>query len=94
MKHQFHFEFEDESNERVLTYEACAGGADRLVTTIDKGIPTLCGNPSGFLVLARILIQLAVGDYPNGYHIHLQQEYDPDKPDCLTIMLDRSTGDL
>jgi hypothetical protein len=90
MKREFHFEFDDESRNQALTYEAAADGTDRLMTTVDNGVPTLLGNPSGFLVLARVLIQMALGDYKNGFHLHLQQGYDPEKPDCLTIMLDRT----
>jgi hypothetical protein len=88
MKREFHFEFDDESSNRSLTYEA--GVDERLAMTAPKGVATLCGSPGGFLVLARILIQMALSDYSNGFHVHLQQDYDPDKHDCLTIMLDRS----
>jgi hypothetical protein len=90
MKREFRFEFEDESKDHALTYEAAADDTDRLTTTVENGVPMLSANPSGLLVLARILIQMALGDYENGFHIHLQQGYDPDKPDCLTIVLDRT----
>ncbi|MGA3242116.1 MAG: hypothetical protein ABSG03_38170 [Bryobacteraceae bacterium] len=90
MKREFHFEFEDESSDRALTYEAAADGSDRLTMAISNGVPTLCGNPSGMLVLARILVQMAQGDYANGFHVHLHDNYDPDKPDCLTVILDRT----
>jgi hypothetical protein len=91
MKCEFRFEFEDESNSRnqALTYEV-ADPLSRLTTATDNGAFVLTGNQAGFLVLSRILAQIGSCDYRNGFHIHIQQDFDPDKPDRLTVVLDRS----
>jgi hypothetical protein len=83
MKREFHFEFEDESNNRNqgLAYEV-ADPLSRLTTATDNGV--LCS------AVARILAQIASCDYRNGFRVHIQQNFDLDKPDCLTVMLDRS----
>jgi hypothetical protein len=73
MNREFHLEFDDESSDRDLTYEAAADGSDRLTMTVSNGVPTLWANPSGMLVLARILIQMALGDYTNGFHRSLDE---------------------
>jgi hypothetical protein len=91
MKREFHFEFEDESNDRNqgLTYEI-PDDLTRLTATTDDGTLVLTGNQAGFLVLARILAQMASCDYRNGFHVHIQEDFDVDKPDRLTVVLDRS----
>jgi len=46
------------------------------------------------LTLAKLLIQLSLGEYKNGFHIHLRDNFSDDaaKPDVLTILLNESEG--
>jgi hypothetical protein len=80
MRREFHFEFEDESINRNegLTYEI-PHELSRLTATTDNGALVLTGNQAGFLVLARILAQMASCDYKNGFHFHIREDFDIDK---------------
>jgi len=51
-------------------------------------------NRAGMLTLAKLLIQLSLGEYKNGFHIHLRADFTDDaaKPDVLTILLNESEG--
>jgi len=42
------------------------------------------------LVLAKLLIKLSMGNYGNGFHMHLRGDFSDDagQPDVLTLMLD------
>jgi hypothetical protein len=46
-------------------------------------------NRAGMLTLAKLLIQLSLGEYKNGFHIHLRADFSDDaaRPDLLTICL-------
>ena len=87
---QFVLEFdEQEAQRQCLTYESAID--DRLQVWVEHGTPVISGNPGGLLVLAKILIQMALSpDYGNGFHVHLAENYDPDRADCLTVMLDKA----
>jgi hypothetical protein len=88
MKKTFKLEF-DEEGANTLTYE-CLAEDERLSTTIENGVPTIYANRSGLITIAKILIKVALGSYANGFHLHIQQNFNEDLPDCLTIMLDSS----
>lgn len=92
MKREFYFEFKDESSESILEYES--GLSDRVTTVIERGVPILSANREGLLSLARILIQMAMGSYRNGYHVHVPENFDPDRPECVQVMLDLSTDSV
>ena len=85
----FSFEFEDHSP-RSITYEISE--AERLNTSVEGGIPFVYANREGMLALAKLLIQLSLGDYKNGFHIHLRPDFSDDagQADVLTIVLNES----
>lgn len=76
------FEFDDEGP-RTLTY-AC-GSDDRL--SVDRDGPIIYVSRSGARLLAEILAKMSEGSYATGFHMHLREDFDPDKPDALTVML-------
>jgi hypothetical protein len=85
----FSFEFEDHSP-RSITYEMSDN--EKLKTSVQGGVPFLCANREGMLLLAKLLIQLSLGEYKDGFHVHLRPDFSDDagKPDSLTIVLDNS----
>ena len=87
----FTYEFQDNSP-RSVAYE-CGDGV-RLTTSVEDGIPFVCANRAGMLTLAKLLIQLSLGEYKNGFHIHLRAGFSDDasKPDVLTILLNEREG--
>lgn len=76
------FEFDDEDPE-TLTY-AC-GPDDRLA--VDRDGPAIYVSRSGARLLAEILAKMSEGSYAAGFHMHLREDFDPDKPDAVTVML-------
>jgi hypothetical protein len=87
----FTYQFPDGSP-RSVNYEC--GNADRLATTVEDGVPFVYANRAGMLTLAKLLIQLSLGEYKNGFHIHLRADFgdDASKPDVLTILLNETEG--
>jgi hypothetical protein len=87
----FTYQFRDNSP-RSITYEC--GDTERLTTSVEDGVPFVYANRAGMLTLAKLLIQLSLGEYKNGFHIHLRADFTDDaaKPDVLTILLNESEG--
>jgi hypothetical protein len=44
------------------------------------------------LALAKLLVKISMGEYKQGFHIHLRADFSGDaaQPDVLTILLDES----
>jgi hypothetical protein len=82
---KFTFEFEDKSP-RGLTYEVKESVRLRVDQLPEQG-PMISGNAEGLLTLAKILVMIASGDYEDGFHLHIRQDFDTDagKPDILAV---------
>jgi hypothetical protein len=85
----FTFDFEDRSP-KSIAYEC--GGTERLRTSVEAGGPFLFANRAGMLALAKLLVKLSMGDYEQGFHIHLRSDFSGDaaQPNGLTILLDET----
>ena len=91
MKKQFQFEFEEERQNRI-TFEYSPDADEKLDTLIENGVPILYLNRPGMITLAKILIQIAMGPYDEGFHLHLSKDLDADLPTRLTVMLHQPQG--
>ncbi|MGO9209514.1 MAG: hypothetical protein ACLP2H_05295 [Terriglobales bacterium] len=87
----FTYQFDDKSP-KSITYECSE--TEHLRTTVDHGVPFVFANRAGMLTLAKLLIQLSMGDYKHGFHVHLRADFgdDANVPDVLTLLLDESVG--
>jgi len=47
------------------------------------------------LALAKLLVKLSLGDYKDGFHVHLRADFGGDaaEPDVLTLLLDESVAE-
>lgn len=88
----FTFDFEDRSP-KSIAYEC--EGTERLRISVESGVPFVFANRAGMLALAKLLVKLGMGEYKQGFHIHLRSDFSGDaaKPDVLTILLDESLED-
>ena len=88
----FKFEFEDRSPKSPIIYDT--EGADRLRTSVEGGVPFVWANRAGMLALAKLLVQISMGEYKEGFHIHLRSDFsgDASQADVLTILLDESAS--
>ena len=85
-KKTFSYEFEDHSP-RSIRYEVEQGGT--LSASVENGVPFIYANREGMLTLAKLLLQLSLGQYKNGFHIHLRSDFSDDagNQDVLTFLL-------
>jgi hypothetical protein len=87
----FTYQFEDQSP-RSVRYECSE--TEILATSVHNGVPFITANRAGMLTLAKLLLQLSLGEHDDGFHVHLRGDFGDDggKPDVLTLCLSESPG--
>jgi hypothetical protein len=85
----FSFEFEQKQpNHITLDYSPEAD--EELDTRVENGVPILYANRPALLSVAKAFIKMALGEYGEGFHIHLRKDLNADEPDRLIVMLHSS----
>jgi hypothetical protein len=89
MRKKFEFEFEDESSKNGMTFEYNDDSINDLFLDVsfDSGQSIIYANREGFMVLAKIFTKIALGNYVEGFHIHLGKNFDAERDDILTIVV-------
>ena len=93
MKKLFHFEFEDMSaagsNRRHdgIAYEYSDREDEQFRFEIVDGAPFVVANSSGLLMLAKIFATVGLGEYKDGFHVHLYEDFNPDSPEVLSVVV-------
>jgi len=76
MKKTFTYEFEDLSEDGMLSIETDAQPPVKIKLEIDEeGGFWLGANRDGWLHLAKICAELGLGNYPDGYHFHKDENF-------------------
>jgi len=87
MKRQFEFEFEDESQTNTISFEYNELVNEKLNVSVEAGVAAIYANREALLVLRKTLITMAICPYQDGFHIHLEEDFDGDKPEALRVIL-------
>ena len=97
MKKQFTFEFEDGSakstGQRWDGMTTAFYSGDEVLRLSDDGNtpPFISGNSAGLVALGKFLIQMGMSDYRDGYHVHISEDFDADKPEIMAIGVNNTT---
>lgn len=87
MKRRFEFEFEDQSQAGTISFDYSDSDDERLSVLIEEGVSVLYANRAALLVLAKTLIKMATCQYTDGFHVHLNEDLDAEKPERLRVIL-------
>lgn len=82
----FNFEFAEEKPNHI-TFDYDPNADEELDTAIEDDVPILYANRPALISLAKAFIKMAMGDYTDGFHIHLRKDLNADWPDRLIVML-------
>lgn len=91
MKKRFEFEFEDESRHSTISYEYDENIEESIDISIESGVPVIYGNKQAFYFLAKTFAKLALGDYEDGFHIHLNKDFDSEEIEVIRVVIDSSS---
>lgn len=87
MKNKFEFEFDDYSSENRIKFDFDQEIDEEMKIIIENKIPVLYANKQAYLALAKAFIKLAFGEYSNGFHFHLRQNFDADEQEAIRCHL-------
>jgi hypothetical protein len=90
MKRRFEFEFEDESKINTISFEYCEAVDEKFSVLVEDGVSVLYANRSALVALAKTFIKMAQCPYPEGFHVHLEEDFDGDKPEALRVILNET----
>ncbi len=82
----FMCKFEDEGPSSI-TYKTTGPPTETACTTVEDGTPVLYLNKAACKLLAEIFAKLAMGNYADGFHLHLEKNFDPDEVEMLRIVI-------
>lgn len=97
MKKRLIFEFEDGSaqatGDRWDSMSTNYYSGDELLKISagdDAAVPEISGNSSGLVTLGKFLIQMGMSEYRDGFHIHIYEDFNANKPETLIISVHNS----
>lgn len=88
MKKRFEFEFDDHSQQGTISFDYDEAVDERMSVCVENGIPAIYANRAALAFFAKTFIKMALCPYPDGFHIHLNQDLDAEKPEALRVILD------
>ena len=85
----FEYVFDDHPDRNRITFEYSDTDQERLQVSIEGGEAVIAANRTGFLTLAKLCIQFALGSHDPGFHLHLRKDFggDASEPDQLRLEL-------
>ena len=96
MKKKLIFEFEEGSAKSTgqrwdgMTTDFYSGDEVLQVSGGGDTVPFVSGNSAGLVALGKSLIQIGMSDYRNGYHVHIYEDFNADKPEIMVIGVNSS----
>jgi len=86
MTKSFNYTFEDQSAESTLTFE-CSDD-ERFKVIVEEGVAVVYATKAALGTLARIFAKMALSDYEDGFHVHLEEDFEPGNPEALRVVID------
>ena len=94
MKRLFEFEFEDQSQCGTISFDYSESADERLSVLVEDGVSVVYANREALLALAKLFIRISLCPYPDGFHVHLNEDLDADKPETLRVILNEAESIL
>jgi hypothetical protein len=54
------------------------------------GLPYIYGNGAGLVWLGELLVRIGLGEYKDGFHLHIREDCDEDKNEIFIVGIDNS----
>jgi len=86
MAKSFTYTFEDESAENTLTFEC--SDSEHLKLNVEDGVAVLYATKAALNTLARIFAKMSMSDYKDGFHLHVNEDFDSERPEALRVVID------
>ena len=89
----FQFEVEKLARKRQVVFEYSEHSNEQLRFEMSDGVPSIVANKQGILALAKLLVTLGAAQRPEGFCLHVRQDFDGDLDEVLRIRLEERKGE-
>jgi hypothetical protein len=89
----FQFEVEKLARKKQVVFEYSERSNEQLRFEVIDGVPCIVANKLGVLALAKLLMTIGAAQRPEGFCLHLRQDFDGERDEVLRIHLDDKKSD-
>jgi hypothetical protein len=90
----FQFEVEKLARKKQVVFEYSERSNEQLRFEVADGIPCIIANKQGILALAKLLMTIGAAQRPEGFCLHLRQDFDGDRDEVFRIQLDEKKSEI
>ncbi len=89
MEKHFEYNFNDQSDRNRISFDCSESQSEQLHAYVEGNEAVIVANCAGFMTLAKLCLQLALGSYKPGFHIHIREDFSGDaaQPDQLRLAI-------
>jgi hypothetical protein len=84
----FQFEVEKLTRRKQVVFEYSEHSNEQFRFEVVDGIPYIVANKQGILALAKLLVTIGAAQHPEGFRLHLREDFDGDRDEILRIRLE------
>ncbi len=89
----FQFEVEKLARKKQVVFEYSERSNEQLRFEVIDGVPCIVANKLGILALAKLLTTIGAAQRPEGFCLHLRQDFDGDRDEVLRIQLEEKKSE-
>ena len=84
----FQFEVEKLARKKQVVFEYSERSNEQLRFEVVDGIPYIVANKQGILALAKLLVTVGAAQHPEGFRLHLREDFDGEREEIFRIRLE------
>jgi|HubBroStandDraft_6_1064221.scaffolds.fasta_scaffold72399_2 hypothetical protein len=89
----FQFEVEKLARKKQVVFEYSERSNEQLRFEVIDGVPCIVANKLGILALAKLLMTIGAAQRPEGFCLHLRQDFDGDRDEVMRVQLEEKKAD-
>ena len=89
----FQFEVEKLARKKQVVFEYSEHSNEQLRFEMIDGIPYIVANKLGILALAKLLMTIGAAQRPEGFCLHLRQDFDGERDEVMRVQLEEKKAD-
>ena len=84
----FQFEVEKLARKKAVVFEYSERSNEQLRFEVIDGVPCIVANKLGVLALAKLLMTIGAAQRPEGFCLHLRQDFDGERDEVMRVQLE------
>ncbi len=90
----FQFEVEKLARKKSVVFEYSERSNEQLRFEVIDDVPCIVANKLGILALAKLLMTIGAAQRPEGFCLHLREDFDGERDEVLRIQLEEKKPEM